>query len=113
MYALAHKQKNTYRALALGVAAVYALITWTVPLLHNDDCPVAHGTPKTPPQSDRPCPACSFLSTAHATEIHCDSTPGLMPFAMPPELACDSLVAIASPYAGSIFLRGPPLAPLS
>jgi hypothetical protein len=113
MYAFAHKRKNTYKALALGVVAVYALITWAVPLLHNDDCPATHTTPKAPLQSDRPCPACNFLSTAHATEIHCDSTPGLAPSGRPPEFACGSLVAIASPYAGSIFLRAPPRAPLS
>lgn len=113
MYTLAQKRKNTYRTLLLGVVVVYTLITWAVPLLHNDDCPATHGTPKTPLQSDRPCPACNFLSTAHATEIHCDSTPGLTPSATPLEFACDALVAIASPYAGSIFLRAPPLAPLS
>lgn len=113
MYALVHKQMSTYRTLALGIAMVYVLITWAVPFLHDDDCPAAHANRRAPLDSDRPCAACNFLSSAQATGIHWDSTPGLTPLAMPPEFTCDSVVAITSPFAGSIFLRAPPLLPLS
>jgi hypothetical protein len=113
MYALAQKRKNTSRTLLLGAVVVYTLITCVVPLLHNDDCPATRGTPTDPLHSDRPCPACTFLSTAHATEIPCDATPGLTPSALPLEFLCDSLVTLASPCAGSIFLRGPPGTSLS
>jgi hypothetical protein len=113
MYVLTHKREKTYKTLVFGSVAVYVLITCAVPLLHNDDCPATHANRQAPLQSDRPCPACNFLSGAHATQIHCDLTPGLTASVMPPASICESLVILASPCAGSIYLRAPPHTPLS
>ncbi len=113
MYELAHKQRNTYNAIALGILLVYTLITWAVPLLHDDDCPVAHGTPGTHSPSEGTCPACNFLAGANATDVPCDPTPVLMESKTPPEFVWNSAVVITSPCEGSIILRGPPVGPLS
>jgi hypothetical protein len=115
MYALAHKQRNTYKALTVGITLVYVVITLAVPLLHKDDCPAAPGSksPGSSLPSSAPCPACKFLAGANATQVHCDSTPVLTQSQTLPEVTRDSQVVIASPCAGSIVLRGPPVAPLS
>jgi len=115
MYALAQKHRNTYKALAVGIALAYLLIAVTVPLLHKDDCAAAPGSKSTGNSlpSNAPCPACKFLANSNSGQIHCDATPALTRFKIPSESTRDSLVVIASPCEGSILLRGPPLSSLS
>lgn len=113
MYILAHKREKTYKALVLGLVAVYALITCAVPFLHKDDCAATHGVPKTPLQSNSPCPACMFLANSHSAPVHCDSVPGLTQSKLRPEFNENAAVVVASTCAGPILLRGPPAAPLS
>lgn len=113
MFVLAHKREKTYKAWVLGLVAVYALITCAVPFLHKDDCTATHGVPKTPLQSNGPCPACMLLANSHSAPVHCDSLPGLTQSKILPAPAGNTVVVVASSCAGPILLRGPPAAPLS
>jgi hypothetical protein len=101
MYVWAHKREKTYKALVSGLVVVYVLITCAVPLLHRDDCPVAL-------HSGGTCPACMFLANSHSGPVHCDSLPGLTQTGLRPEFGPNSVVVVASSYAGPILLRGPP-----
>jgi hypothetical protein len=113
MYVLAHKREKTYKTLVSGLVVVYALITCAVPLLHRDDCPVAHSVPGAPLHSDGTCPACMFLANSHSGPVHCDSLPGLTQSEVRPEFSENSTAIVTSSCAGPIFLRGPPAAALS
>jgi hypothetical protein len=115
MYTLAQRHRNRHKTVVLGVGLVYAVITWTIPLLHNDDCPATHagdGTGSSVP-SKGACPACKFLAASNATEIRCDSGLVLTCSEIIAEFPDDSPVVVASPCAGSIVLRGPPALSLS
>jgi len=111
MYALAREQRNAHKALVLGILLVYALITWTVPLLHDDDCSATHGRPN--PGTSLPCndacPACKFLAGSYATENPCSSGLIVIPAETTFEVPPDCQVVVANSHRGSIILRGPPV----
>ena len=115
MYAFTRKQADEYKTLAVAVALVYLAITSAVPFLHSDDCPLVRetGADDTSFPSDSPCPACKFLAGSNSTEAHCDSNPVLIEPPVPSESAADSVIVVANPCPGSIFLRAPPATSLS
>ena len=113
MYKRTRKRKDVHCAIALGTVLAYALITWTVPLLHSDDCPRVPGNEDAHPSTENTCPACNFLAGANATEIPCDLTPELVESTIVPAVAWHSTIVIAWACEGSIILRGPPAASLS
>ena len=115
MYSLRPSQSGIHKALVVGIASIYLTITWAIPLLHNDDCPAtsATGSTRSPVPSDQPCPACKFLAGANAVTVPCDVGPVLAPSGFTFEFVYDSQVIVASPCAGSITLRGPPVISLS
>jgi hypothetical protein len=115
MYRLAQKHREIHKAIIVGVALVYVVITWALPLLHSDDCPATHageGTGSSVP-SDGACPACKCLAGSNATEAHCDAGPALIRSEIVSELPEDSQVVVPFPCRGSIILRGPPPTSLS
>lgn len=111
MHALTHKHRNTHQAFAYGTLLVYALVTWAIPLLHDDDCSTTHGIPS--PGTSLPCghscPACKFLAGSHATESPCNSGVIATLAETTSEAPRDCWIVITHFYMGSIILRGPPI----
>ncbi len=111
MRTLAQEQRNLHKALVLSILLVYTLITWTIPLLHDDDCSATHGIPN--PGTSLPCndacPACKFLAGSYAMENPCSLGLIVIPAETTFEAPPDCQVVVVHSHRGSIILRGPPV----